>query len=488
MIRLLQSYNDSFVVKTLMLIYRYIGNQVMNSKIVAFSMADLGCYKSKDSGDKYLNEKKQGILNLITHSFLYHFFVEYLNDLPKFDKKMTVSEFWILTSKLMVYGFSFMLPVMFLYKFPYIVVVIALPLYLVLLFNHKTIKKELVIYPLLWVVMIGLASVFSVKPDKSMEVFVGYILFFAVYLSIVNFFNIYDIKILFLAISLSSTFVSLFGIYQYFFADMDQLEAWVDVKLNSLVTARAYGTFGDPNSFAIYLSVVLFIILYRLIVSKNFFQRFVFSGMLMINTVAFLLTLSRSSWIGFIAGFIVIVILVGTKLLPIFLAAGLGSLFIMPGVIFQRIMSVFKSSQDSSMLYRESIWKASIDMIVDYWKAGIGMNYQPFQIVGTQYQMRGVFSLHSHNLYMQWVIEAGVLGAGIFVIMNFVYLLRGLYIVFKSSKYEYKVLAAVGVSILISFLVVGIAEYNFLYLRNVYMYWMGLALIGLTMKEEVINH
>lgn len=105
-------------------------------------------------------------------------------------------------------------------------------------------------------VILGLSTYFSITPSKSFDVFSAYVLFYSIFLFMIAYYDYRDIKLITSLLVAIGGVISLLGIYQYLFADMNQLKSWVDVALNPHLSARAYGTFGDPNSFAVFLAPI----------------------------------------------------------------------------------------------------------------------------------------------------------------------------------------------------------------------------------------
>lgn len=332
-------------------------------------------------------------------------------------------------------------------------------------------------------IMIGLSTFFSLDRYQSSLYFSAFLFFFSVFLFVLAYFNERDIHLATSLIVASTTLVSLLGIYQYFFTEMAQLASWVDLELNPNLSARAYGTFGDPNTFATFLIPIIFFGLLHMVNSSSYWRKGLFFLATSVNLLAFLMTFSRSNWIGFFVAMLVFLLLCAPKSVPFFAAIGLVSVLFMPDVILDRIWSIFLFSSDSSMRYREAIWSASAHMASDFWRSGIGLGYQTYAVLSTQYHWGGVFSIHAHNLYLQWLIETGIWGLFALLMLILTTLTCALKR-FHTMETQSKRWVSVLVAILSSYFITGIVDYNLLYMRNMFMMWFALSLLWVVIRME----
>ena len=86
------------------------------------------------------------------------------------------------------------------------------------------------------------------------------------------------------------------------------------------------------------------------------------------------------------------------------------------GHVVHRLTSVLNLSQDSSMVYRFQIWQTAWQMIKDFWFSGVGRGSAAFQLVYNKYYVvYGMRAYHTHNLYIELLVEYGVFGTLIFL-------------------------------------------------------------------------
>lgn len=94
--------------------------------------------------------------------------------------------------------------------------------------------------------------------------------------------------------------------------------------------------------------------------------------------------------------------------------------FIIPQTIVDRIMSV-GNMEDSSTSYRVYIWMGTLGMMKHYWLGGIGMGEAAFSQVYPFFSYNAIIAPHSHNLFLQLLVEAGISGLGVFLVMQIVF-------------------------------------------------------------------
>src|SRR5699024_991064 len=81
----------------------------------------------------------------------------------------------------------------------------------------------------------------------------------------------------------------------------------------------------------------------------------------------------------------------------------------LPESIINRFASIGDMG-DSSTSYRVYIWMGTLNMLKDFWLSGIGMGSEAFTAVYPFYSYNAVVAPHSHNLFLQILVEAGVVG------------------------------------------------------------------------------
>ncbi len=60
-------------------------------------------------------------------------------------------------------------------------------------------------------------------------------------------------------------------------------------------------------------------------------------------------------------------------------------------------------------------------MMKHYWLGGIGMGEAAFSQVYPFFSYNAIIAPHSHNLFLQLLVEAGISGLGVFLVMQIVF-------------------------------------------------------------------
>lgn len=212
---------------------------------------------------------------------------------------------------------------------------------------------------------------------------------------------------------LSGALMSLYGIYQYL-TGVQADAAWVDSENFAFLTSRAYSTFGNPNVMGEYLIPVCCIGVGMIWTAKNSLSRAFYVMLTAILAGGLFATGSRGSMLGLACAALLFVIFADHRLVPL-AAAGIAAIpFVLPPTLISRFAAVLTMT-DSSSRYRMSIYAACFDMVRDYWATGIGVS--AFSMVYPHYLYSASNAYHSHNLFLQILIELGAVGFVIFILL-----------------------------------------------------------------------
>lgn len=219
-----------------------------------------------------------------------------------------------------------------------------------------------------------------------------------------------------LALLSSGTLVSLYGIYQYFFGGANT--TWQDEEMFTEISGRVVSTLENPNVLAEYLIMLLPVAVALFFTARGKRERIGALAAGAAGLGCLIYTWSRGAWLGFMIA-ILLFMLIYTRKTMIVVLLGVFSLpvlpFVLPDSIIQRFASIGNMA-DSSTAYRVHIWQGAIAMIRDFWTSGIGVGPDVFAQVYPFYTLAGIESApHSHNLYLQILIEMGVGGLIAFV-------------------------------------------------------------------------
>ncbi len=218
-------------------------------------------------------------------------------------------------------------------------------------------------------------------------------------------------------IVIAGTLVALYGLYQYV-AGVAMEDKWLDKANNPDVTKRAYSVFGNPNILAEYLIMLIPISVSLFWYSKKLSKKVIFLGTSLILVLTLVLTFSRGGWVGFAFSGLIFVLLVEKRLLLSIIPLGLGAIYLLPQSIINRILSIGNLA-DTSNDYRIRMWTITLNIIRDYWVAGVGLGYIPFKQTFETY-IRTMPTYHAHNTYLEIAAEMGIPGLVVFLMFIFI--------------------------------------------------------------------
>lgn len=349
--------------------------------------------------------------------------------------------------------------------------------------NFKFQYSKMNIWVILFVIVYAFSAMTSLSLTESRNIFLltaTFILFYFVVINSVT--TKKQINLLLYVFIIGATIASLYGLYQYVFGDV-YAQAWLDSNMFEDIKMRVYSTFENPNVFGEYLLLVVPVITALLFTEKGWKKKIVLLAMLGINGVALILTFSRGCWLGILFGIAILAVVIDRRFILLGIALLLMAPFILPESIINRFMSIGNMG-DSSTSYRVFIWMGTIAMLKDYWISGVGLGITSFNKVYPVYSYNNIAAPHSHNLYLQLVVEHGIIGLIVFVgiIYNF----------FKEtiiSAYKKRNLVLVGIiSGVLAFLVQSMTDHTWYNYRVVLIFWMvlafGISLAKLNQEEN----
>jgi O-antigen ligase len=366
---------------------------------------------------------------------------------------------------------------------------VAFCYFLKLIRGKRVIKFEFIdITVLIFMTLELLGGIFSVSRAASLRPALLYVCFMSGYFITVNLIRSSEwVKRCVYAFAFSAFAVAVYGIYENYFGPA--LSIWHDENMFESITTRVVSTFENPNVLAEYLIMTLPFLIALVIVEKKIASKLMASVICGSLGLCLIFTWARGAWLGILFALLIffliyhrrtiIVLLMGILALPL-------APFILPSAVIQRFLSI-GSIQDTSTAYRVNIWIASVDMIRDFFSSGIGVGTGAFAVVYPNYSLAGIESApHSHNLYLQIIIEIGIFGLFVFLAVM-IYLMRSNFMIFKKvgndkKNKEYmrlKLTAAAGFCAVIAMLVQGLTDYVWYNYRIFFVFWL---VVGLTVS------
>lgn len=229
-----------------------------------------------------------------------------------------------------------------------------------------------------------------------------------------------------------SILVSAYGIYQYYFTDMNAVaQGWVDPRFFNDIPSRVFSTLFNPNVLGSYL-------IFAISTALGCFQyanrkRGLFLGtVIAIGVVCLLFTYSRGAWLALAFSIVLFLYWRQEKKYVLgIIVIGIVVLSVAFPHLWTRI-NPLTLRFDTSTSYRLEIWKTSLQIIRDHplWGTGLGTLWYYIP----QYSKTiSTFIAHAHNMYLQLAAEAGLLGLSSFLFFVGI-TMRNIFIAFKSSR------------------------------------------------------
>lgn len=177
---------------------------------------------------------------------------------------------------------------------------------------------------------------------------------------------------------------------------------------------RASSTFSNPIFCAMFLVVVLPIAIHCFFhISNSKSKKLIsaFSIVLIICGIA--MSYTRAAYLA--TAVVIFITLFCEKkqtiatvcLMPV-------ALFLIPSGVYKRLFTLVTDKQDNSLTTHAKIYQAAFETIEKHWLFGIGTGHAGFEeILHNDY---GIKQPHAHNIFLEFLIEGGIVGAGLFTI------------------------------------------------------------------------
>ncbi len=353
----------------------------------------------------------------------------------------------------------------------------ALAMFLKLICGKRTLRMDLMDQTVFLFLLLMIGGGVAAASRGSLKPMMVYVAFMLAYFLVVNLIRSMEwLMRCLVGAAGSCTVVALYGLYQNFFGVVEQ--TWQDSDMFSTIKGRVVSTFENPNVLAEYLIMVLPLLLAMFLLNRNPKVCFALALCIAVNGGCLIFTWSRGAWLGFLIGTVIFLLMTSRHTLTAMLFALLGVPFlpfVLPDSITQRFMSIGNLG-DSSTSYRVNIWKGVIDMLQDYWPTGIGIGYDSFKLVYPGYALSAIEKApHAHNLFLQILVEIGIVGLIVFLAAMFFYVQGSLTLHVKERRSERLLSAAVFCGIL-AVLAQGMTDYIWYNYRVFLMFWLMLGL------------
>ena len=353
-------------------------------------------------------------------------------------------------------------------------------------FVHTSLDALFLIFAL--IMLISTLSSFAMA--NSLKIYMVYFVFLISYYLLVNAISTkgqlyFVIKMMLL----SGVFVALYGIYQHIFG-FDGGTTWTDTEMFEDIATRVVSTFGNPNVLGEYLLLLIPVCAGYILSEKKFYNKGAFLVITGLLSLCMVFTYSRGNWIGLIVAMALFFAFYDRRVVWLGVIAVLFLPVFLPETIINRFMSVGNTS-DSSTSYRVNIWMGTVVMLKDYWISGVGLGTEAFNEVYPYYSFHGIVAPHSHNLYLQLVVENGITGLAAFVILILTYYRMCISSIIRNKDRMLKA-TTIGLSAgMFGYLVQGMFDNVWYNYRIVFMFYVIIALtvssVKISKREEIYN-
>ena len=199
----------------------------------------------------------------------------------------------------------------------------------------------------------------------------------------------------------------------------------VEFALDVGQVVRTKGLFGHPNSFAVYLEMVLPLAFVGLFAARGALGKALAGLVWGLGVAAMVLTLSRGGWLGFAFGLAVVAFFLVRRravrfargvvpavvlLLVLLLVAASGT----TGLVSSRL----RSGDEGALVSRFPLMRGAVAMIADHPVRGVGLGN--YGLLTPEYNLDefrrwGPKASHVHNIFLAIGAEVGLVGLAAFV-------------------------------------------------------------------------
>ncbi|MGB9791724.1 MAG: glycosyltransferase [Thermacetogeniaceae bacterium] len=343
--------------------------------------------------------------------------------------------------------------------------------------------RRIIALPLLkWVAafwfIIFLCSLFSVVPVRSLEVTILYGVFILFYLMCrIEAVDEAGLRLLVASYLGAVVVQSLIGLYQNYISVPLVDPSWVDVKEFPEIMVRVFGTLDNPNILAQYLVPGIVMAAALFLEERRPWARLLSLAAFGLASCCLYFTWSRGGILALLGALALFLLLYNRRLFMLALLLAILAAAYRPGLIAARFASV-ANLQDTSIAYRFIIWEIAWRIIKDFWFCGVGVGTDAFRWVYDRfYTVYGVVAMHTHDFYIELIVEIGVFGFILFLLMLGAHLAHGLRSALRMQPGVARAVAMASLAGLAGYLVQGITEQPWYNFRMAFLFWFLLSLV-----------
>ncbi|MEK6693351.1 MAG: O-antigen ligase family protein [Nitrospirota bacterium] len=340
------------------------------------------------------------------------------------------------------------------------------------LFSKTPYNKPIIVYIFLSIFATGLGYISGRVSILSGSLFIlKYIEYFMIFFIVANYVkDEEEIKRLGTAILITSFLISVYAIYQ--------------IPSGERVTAPFEGRYGgEPNTLGGYLVLMISITLGLALTLKEGLKRLLLVGLLLLQSVSLLYSLSRSSWLGLIPMYGILFVLSERKRDLLFggIIALLLLVVLSPAVVSERYSSTFQESpgfERTVRIGRLTFDPSASERITGFKDAIKAWKKKP--VLGYGVTGKGFID----GQYFRILVEVGLVGLAVFLWLVYT-ILKNLWLSFSASSDPYLRGLSLGlIAGTAGILVHSIGANSFIIVRIMEPYWL---LVGLVFSAYRLN-
>ncbi len=338
-----------------------------------------------------------------------------------------------------------------------------------------------------WLLVFALAlccaGLLSFSPADSLQSLIAYGLYIALFFILSN--VVKDRRLAYLiilALVLGAGLESAIGIYQYNVGGVAVQASWVDIEEYPESSTRVFGTMDNPNVLALYLELFMPMAFAWLYTARGLVRKSMFLVLTALMVLCMIYTASRTGWVAMAGSIFLFGLLFDRRIIAGALLGLAALMAYSPSIIIYRIQNL-GGTGDSTFMYRTFIWTLCLNMVKDFWYAGVGLGSATFEKIYALYYMReGIIAHHSHNLYLQLLLETGVFGLASFLMLMYRTFTEGLNLLKNTLKRADAAMSAAIIAGFSAFLVHSLLEHSLYNYRIVLAFFVMLALQSILVR------
>lgn len=317
-------------------------------------------------------------------------------------------------------------------------------------------------------------SLFTVDSLKYLVHYIVAFVFLAVIVSAVD--SSQKVYMLVKSIAFGTFLTALYGIYQWKVIGIAVDPSTTDLALNPDLGGRVYSTMGNANVYGELLVLTIPFFAAIILNEKTLLRKAAWLAMLAPVLLVLFKTGSRGAWVSVAGAAVVFVFFWNIKFIPVMIVLGLIALQLLPAPIYNRIMTISRGDQSTD--YRGKILASAIPMLKDYWLTGVGLGPGVVSTIFERYKVFGLTkAAHTHVLYLQLWLEAGIAAILTFLLMILRMVRNTFEAMIKKKDPALNNVMFAALSGIAGLLAMGLADHVWFFTRIMQLFWINIAVI-----------